>query len=238
MKKVAIVTGGTRGIGRSIVETLLSENYSVVFNYKESDSLAEEIISKNENAIKFKADLSKHEKCKELIEFTIKEFGKIDLLVNNVGIDIYKVVDEVEYEEFDNLMKTNLYSYFFTSKYVQKYMVEKKSGHIINLSSIFGIIGSSCETPYSMSKFGVIGLTKSLAKELGPSNIRVNAIAPGFIDTEINKDFSVEERKNITEKLALDRVGDPKEVAKVVLFLEDSEYITGQVIQIDGGWNI
>ncbi len=236
--KIAIVTGGSRGIGAEIVKMLAELGYNVVLNYNKSERQAEEIAKQYENVYCFKADVSNSQNVQELVDYTYNKFGKIDLLVNNAGIDLVKTIDETTYEEFDNIMKTNLYSAFFTSKEASKYMINQKSGQIINISSIWGLVGASCEVAYAVSKAGMDAMTKSLAKELGTSNIRVNSIAPGMIDTDMNNNLSKEEKESIIEEIPLERIGKPSEVADCILFLENNKYITGQVIQVNGGWNI
>ncbi len=236
--KLALVTGASRGIGAEIVKTLSQNGYSVILNYNKSKSLAEEIEKNYKNVYSFQADISKYNEIKSLVNFAINKFGHIDLLVNNAGIDLIKTINDTTFEEFDNLMKTNLYSAFFTSKEVSKYMIDKKSGHIINISSIWGIIGASCEVAYSISKAGLDAMTKSLAKELGPSNIRVNSIAPGIIDTDMNSFLTENEQNELFNEIPLKRMGTTKEVANCVLFLENNPYITGQIIQVNGGWNM
>ena len=192
---VAIVTGGAKGIGATIVEKLAQNGYTVILNYNKSVNEAEAIKNEFNNVYTFKADVSNYEEVKALVDFTINKFGKIDLLVNNAGIDLVKTINDTSIEDFDNILKTNLYSAFYTSKEVSKYMINAKKGKIINISSIWGIIGASCEMAYSVSKAGIDAMTKSLAKELGPSNIQVNSIAPGIIDTDMNK-FYQKKRKN------------------------------------------
>ena len=237
-KKVAIVTGASRGIGAEIVKTLSINGYNVVLNYNKSKNLAENIAKDFSNVTIFKADVSKYEEVKSLIDFTINKFGKIDLLVNNAGIDLVKTITETTIEDFDNVLKTNLYSAFYTSKEVSNYMINQKSGHIINISSIWGLTGASCEMAYSVSKAGLDAMTKSLAKELGLSNIRVNSIAPGIIDTEMNSFLSEDEKNELYNEIPLKRMGSPLDVASCIMFLENNPYITGQVIQVNGGWNI
>ena len=236
--KVAIVTGGSRGIGASIVKKLAQNGYIVVLNYNKSEKEAKEIENKFDNIYSYEADISNYDEVKGLIDFTINKFGKIDLLVNNAGIDLVKTINDTSIEEFDKIVKTNLYSAFYTSKEVSNYMIKKKSGKIINISSIWGIIGASCEMAYSVSKAGLDAMTKSLAKELGPSNIQVNSIAPGIIDTDMNKFLSKEEKEQIISEIPLEHIGNVEDVADCVLFLANANYITGQVIQVNGGWNI
>lgn len=236
--KVAIVTGGSRGIGASIVKKLAQNGYIVVLNYNKSEKEAKEIENKFDNVYAYKTDISNYDEVKALVDFTINKFGKIDLLVNNAGIDLIKTINDTKIEEFDKILKTNLYSAFYTSKEVSKYMINNKSGKIINISSIWGIIGASCEMAYSVSKAGLDAMTKSLAKELGPSNIQVNSIAPGIIDTDMNKFLSKEEKEQIISEIPLEHIGNVEDVADCVLFLANANYITGQVIQVNGGWNI
>lgn len=236
--KVAIVTGGSRGIGAEIVKVLSKNNYNVILNYHNSFEQANKIHSEYSNIHLFKADLSNYDEIKSLVNFTINKFGHIDLLVNNAGIDLVKTINDTTYDDFDKILKTNLYSAYFTSKEVLKYMINSKCGSIINISSIWGITGASCETAYSISKAGMDAMTKSLAKELGPSNIRVNGIAPGIIDTNMNKFLTDDEKEQIISEIPLQRIGEVQDIADCVLFLENNNYITGQIIQINGGWNI
>ena len=236
--KVAIVTGGSKGIGASIVKKLAQNGYIVVLNYNKSEKEAKEIENKFDNVYAYKADISKYDEVKALVDFTINKLKKIDLLINNAGIDLIKTINDTKIEEFDKVLKTNLYSAFYTSKEVSKYMINNKSGKIINISSIWGIIGASCEMTYSVSKAGLDAMTKSLAKELGPSNIQVNSIAPGIIDTDMNKFLTEEEKEQIISEIPLEHIGNVEDVADCVLFLANANYITGQVIQVNGGWNI
>ena len=236
--KVAIVTGGSRGIGAAIVRLLAENSYTVILNYNKSESQAMEIANQNSNIHIFQADISNPKEVIMLINYTYNNFGRIDLLVNNAGIDLWKTIDEVSEEEYDTVMNTNLKSAFIASKEAVPYMIKQHSGSIINISSIWGITGASCETVYSISKAGMDGLTKSLAKELAPSNIRVNSIAPGAINTDMNKGYSIEELEKLTEEIPLGKMGEPEDIAQAVLFLAKNDYITGQVLEINGGWNI
>lgn len=236
--KVAIVTGSSRGIGAEIVKTLSKNSYFVVLNYNNSKNQAEEIAKDFSNVHSYKADVSDYEEVRGLIQYTINKFGKIDLLVNNAGIDLVKTITDTSLADFDKILKTNLYSAFYTSKEVSQYMINQKFGHIINISSIWGITGASCEMAYSVSKAGLDAMTKSLAKELGLSNIRVNSIAPGIIDTEMNNFLTDEEKYELYEEIPLKKMGTPQDVASCVLFLENNPYITGQIIQVNGGWNM
>ena len=238
MNKVAIVTGGSRGIGANIVKNLADNNYDVVFTYLNSEKESFEIDTNYANAYCFKADVSKEEDIKNLVSFTLNKFKKCDLLINNAGIDLLKTISDTTTEDFEKVLKTNLYSAFWLSKEISKIMVNQKSGHIINISSIWGSIGASCETAYSISKAGMDGLTKSLAKELGPSNIRVNSISPGIINTKMNSFLSEEDRKEIIDEIPLGRIGEAKDIADAVLMLDKCTYITGQIIGVNGGWHV
>jgi 3-oxoacyl-[acyl-carrier protein] reductase len=248
MNKVAIVSGGSRGIGASIVETLASSGFDVVLNYRFSANKANDIASKFSNVVTFQADVSDHAQVKSLVDFTISKFGRIDLLVNNAGIDFINTLSDTSDSDFDMVLRNNLYSAFYLSKEVSPYMINAKSGLIINISSIWGIVGASCEMAYSVSKAGLDAMTKSLAKELGPSNIRVNSIAPvnsllifyrDFLQSVcMNSFLSKEELSEIVNDIPLERIGLPSDVANTVLFLDKNSYITGQVIQVTGGWNL
>lgn len=236
--KIAIVTGGSRGIGKSIVEKLSLNGYNVILIYNNSYQDAQNIANNNSNISIFKADVSNYDDVKKLVNFAITKFGHVDLLVNNAGIDLIKTINDTSINDFDNILKTNLYSVFYSCKEIVPYMIKEKCGHIINISSIWGIIGASCESAYSVSKAGLDALTKSLAKELGPSNILVNSIAPGIIDTDMNKFLTDDEKRQITSEIPLEKFGTTYDIADCVLFLANSSYITGQIIQINGGWNI
>lgn len=236
---IAVVTGGSRGIGAEIVKQLSANNFYVVLNYLNSEFEANKIKEEYpENVVTFRADISEPKEVNKLVDFTINKFGKIDLLVNNAGIDLIKTINDTSNIDLEKIMKTNLFSAFYSSREFSNYMINQKNGLIINISSIWGLTGASCEVAYSVSKAGLDGLTKSLAKELGPSNIRVNSIAPGIIDTDMNKNLTNNERKVILDEIPLGRFGSVAEVAKLVIDLYNSPYITGQIIQINGGWNI
>ena len=237
MGKVAIVTGGSRGIGAAIVKKLAKEGYKVVLNYNKSSEEAMAIANSFENVETYQADMGKENEAESIIDYAYNEYGKIDLLVNNAGIDLEKLIQDTEMQEFNNIMNVNMKAVFITSKAAAKYMINQKSGSIINISSIYGVNGASGASAYSMSKGAIDALTKSLAKELGPSNIRVNSIAPGFIDTEMNSYLTVEEVQEVIEEIPLRRLGTPEEVANLVYMIDNAEYVTGEVIGINGGWN-
>ena len=238
MNKVARVTGGASGIGLSIAEKLLKNNYQVIISYNSSTDSARSLLEKYENLDIFQVDLSNPENTQSLIDFAFSKYRKIDLLVNNAGVDLVKMINDTTFDDFDYIMKVNLYSPYFLAKGVAKHMIDAKYGNIINISSILGITGGSCESAYSISKAGLDGLTKSLAQEFGPSNIRVNSIAPGLIDTKMNSNLTTDEINNLVMDFPISRIGTPDDVADLVLYLEHAGYVTGQVIQVNGGWNI
>ena len=242
MKKIAIVTGASRGIGREIAKTLARKNIQVVANYNKSEeaakSLKNELKEENIEIDIQKADVSKREEAKKLVQYTLKKYGKIDILVNNVGISEYKLFTDETDEDWNKVINTNLYSAFVMSQEVIPNMIHNKEGSIINISSAWGVVGGALEVIYSVSKAGIDGLTKSLAKELGPSNIRVNSIAPGIIDTKMNSRFTPEEIKQIEDEIPLGRVGNTKDIARCIEWLIEDEYTTGQIISINGGWII
>ena len=236
VNKVVVVTGGSRGIGAEIVKFLAKLGYKVVLNYNKSESYAQDVKKELNNVEIFKADVSKKEEANALIDFAIKKYGKIDVLINNAGIAQTKLFTEITDEDWKDIIDTNLNSAFYCSREAVKNMIHNKSGLIINISSIWGITGASCEVAYSTSKAAINGFTKALAKELGPSNIRVNAIAPGIINTEMNSYLSEDELKNIKEEIPLEKIGDPVDIAKCVKWLIEDNYTTGQIISINGGW--
>lgn len=236
--KIAIVTGAAKGIGRSIAEELSKQGIKVIANYNTSEKQAKELKEKNPEIDIFQADISKREEVKKIVEYTINKYGKIDILVNNAGIAETKLFTDVTDEDWNKIINNNLYSTFCITQEVLPNMIHNKMGCIINISSVWGIVGSSCESIYSISKAGIDAMTKSLAKELGPSNIRVNSIAPGFIDTDMNKNYSKEDIKSIEEEIPLGKIGDTASISKCVNWLVNDDYTTGQVISINGGWII
>lgn len=242
MAKTIIVTGGSRGIGAGIVKLLAEENNNIVLNYNKSEENAKKIQKEctdlGKNVEIFKADVTNREEVKRLVEFTIQKYKKIDVLINNAGISQSKLFTEVTDEEWRYVIDNNLTSVFYMSQEVVPHMIQQQSGCIINISSIWGMVGSSCESVYSVSKAGVDGLTKALAKELGPSHIRVNSIAPGLIDTQMNQDLSKEVLEEIKEETPLGKIGMPEDIAKCVKWLIEDEFTTGQIISINGGWVI
>lgn len=239
---VAIVTGGAKGIGKAIVEEFAKSGIKVILNYNHSEKQAievkEELCKKGHIVEIYKADVSKPEEVKSLVTFAKNTFGEIDILVNNAGIDKFQLFTDITNEEWDEMIANNLNSVFYMTREVVKDMINNKKGCIINISSIWGMVGASCEVAYSVSKAGIDGLTKSLAKELAPSGIRVNSIAPGFIMTDMNKEFSKEELEEIKEQIPLGEFGKPEDIAKCSKWLVEDSYTTGQIISPNGGWVI
>jgi len=244
MERLALVTGASRGIGKAISIELAKEGYNIAANYrKETDELQDfkkEIESLNVKCELVKADVSNFEECKSMIDELMSRYTTIDVLVNNAGITKDNLILRMSEEDFDSVIDINLKGTFNVTKNVVPIMMKKRSGRIINLSSVVGVNGNAGQTNYSASKAGIIGFTKSLAKELGSRNILVNAIAPGFIETDMTNVLSDEIKESINGQIPLKRMGKAQDVAKLVKFLasEDSSYITGQVIKIDGGMAI
>ena len=242
MERVAIVTGASRGIGREIAKSLAKQNIKVIANYNNSEEKAIELKKELEaEGILIdivKADVSKRKEIKNLVKYAIENYGKIDILINNAGISEYKLFTDETDEDWNRVINTNLYSAFATSQEVIPNMIKNKNGCIINISSVWGMVGASMEVLYSVSKAGIDGLTKALAKELGPSNIRVNAIAPGIVDTDMCKNFTKEELEDIKEEIPLERIGKVEDISKCINWLIDDNYTTGQIISINGGWII
>ena len=240
--KTIIVTGGSRGIGASIVKELANKDYNIVLNYNNSEEQAKqiqkELLEKNIKIEIFKADVSKRENVKELVKFALEKFKTIDVLINNAGIDQVKMFMDITDEDWNKMIQTNLNSVFYCTQEVLPTMIHNKNGNIINISSIWGITGASCEVHYSVAKAGIDGMTKALAKELGPSNIRVNSIAPGAILTDMNSGYTNEEIKDMESQTPLGRLGNSIEIAKCVNWLIEDNYTTGQIISPNGGWVI
>ena len=242
MNKVIIVTGASKGIGKEISKELAKKGNTIIANYNKSEKeikeLQQELEKQNIKIDIYKADVSKREEATNLVKYTIQKYGKIDVLINNAGISQIKEFTQITDEDWNNMINTNLNSVFYMSQEACHNMIHNIKGCIINISSIWGITGASCEVHYSVSKAGVDALTKALAKELGPSNIRVNSIAPGIINTEMNAHLSEEEKQNIEEEIPLEKIGKSIDIERCVEWLIKDEYTTGQVISINGGWNI
>ena len=235
MKNI-IITGGSKGIGAAMVEAFAKNGDNVLFNYNKSEKEAYELVKKYEGNVQTcKADLSDMEELNNFVLECKKRFKKIDVLINNAGIDQFKLFSDITIHDWDEIINTNLRSAVFISKEISKVMINQKEGCIINVSSVWGIAGASCEVLYSISKSGIDGLTKALAKELALSNIRVNSIAPGAIDTDMNRNVIKEE---IEMEIPLGRFGKPEDIAKCANWLAEDNYTTGQIISPNGGWVI
>ena len=242
VNKVIVITGGSRGIGAEIVKNLAQAGYTIILNYNKSEQCAKNV----ENELKkqgcnvdiFKADVSRVDEAIKLINFAIEKYGKIDVLINNAGISQSKLFTEITDDDWLNMMNNNLNSAFYCSREAVKSMIHNKQGLIVNISSIWGVTGASMEVHYSTAKAGLIGFTKALAKELGPSNIRVNAIAPGIINTDMNKEYSEQDLEEIKKEIPLGKIGSTASIAKCVKWLIEDDYTTGEVISINGGWNM
>ena len=240
-RREALVTGATRGIGKEIALELAQNGLDIAINYRSMqegmEDLKKEIEAYGVRCEFVGADVANFEQCENMVKETVEKFGKIDILVNNAGITKDGLIMRMKKEDFEAVIDINLIGTFNVTRNVIPYMIKQKSGRIINVSSVVGVAGNAGQTNYSASKAGIIGFTKSLAKEVASRNILVNAIAPGFIDTDMTKVLSDNVKEGINAQIPLRRMGNPKEVAKVVKFLasEDSSYITGQVINIDGG---
>lgn len=239
--KVAVITGGTRGIGRAIALKLAKEGANIAINYRSSDKEAEELkkILEEEGVkvLTIKGDVSNFEEAKNLMEKCKEFFGKIDILVNNAGITKDTLIMRMKEEDFDKVIEVNLKGTFNCAKHASAIMLKQRFGKIINMTSVVGIAGNAGQVNYSASKAGVIGLTKSLAKELGSRGITVNAVAPGFINTDMTSSLSEKVKEEASKNIPLKRLGNPEDVANLVKFLasDEANYITGQVINVDGG---
>lgn len=244
MNKTVVVTGGSRGIGAAISSLLAAEGFNVIVNYNTSETECIALCNKlTENGFSckpFKADISKSDEADALIKFAVDTFGSLDVLINNAGISEFSLFTDITDEQWERMIATNLTGTFNTCRAAAMVMIKKHSGSIVNISSMWGISGASCEVHYSASKAGVIGLTKALAKELGPSNIRVNCIAPGVIKTDMTAMLGDDTMKELEAETPLSRIGEPQDVADAALFLasEKASFITGQVLSVDGGFVI
>lgn len=237
----ALITGATRGIGKAIAIKLSKEGFNIAINYRkeneELNSLKKEIEENNVKCEFVKGDVSNYEDAERFVKETVQKLGSIDVLVNNAGITKDMLLMRMKKDDFEQVIDTNLVGTFNVTKNVINYMMKARKGNIVNISSVVGISGNGGQTNYSASKAGIIGFTKSLAKEVASRNIRVNAVAPGFIKTDMTDSLKDDIKDEISKNIPLKRMGTAEDVANVVRFLvsEDSSYITGQVIQVDGG---
>lgn len=236
-EKLAIVTGASRGIGKACAIELAKAGYDIAVNFagnvEAANKTVEELKALGVDAAAFKFDVSNKEEAAKGVDEILAKFGRIDVLVNNAGITRDGLFMRMSPENWDAVINTNLSSAFYVSQPVVKVMMKQRSGAIVNMSSVVGVSGNAGQANYSAAKAGLIGLTKTLAKELGSRNIRVNAIAPGFINTDMTKDLDT---LKFTDFIPLKRLGEPEDIAKAVKFLAvDSDYITGQVLEVDGG---
>lgn len=242
--KVALVTGAGRGIGAEIARALAKEGAAVIVNYcgskEKAEALAEEINAGGGSGEAYRCDVSDFTACGEMIQELIQKYGRIDILVNNAGITRDGLLAKMSEEDFDRVIDTNLKGAFNTIRHMTRWFLKQRSGKIINLSSVSGIMGNPGQANYSASKAGVIGLTKSAARELASRGICVNAIAPGFIDTDMTASLTGAAREKLQENIPMKRIGEPKDIANMAVFLASgkSDYITGQVFAVDGGMTI
>lgn len=239
--KVALVTGASRGIGRAIAEELASQGAYVIINYSGNEQAASEVLNTitkmGKRASLYRCNVGNYEEVKEMIDTIVKEHKSIDIIVNNAGITRDNLLLKMSEQEFDDVITTNLKGAFNTIKHASRYMLKQRSGKIINISSVSGITGNAGQTNYSAAKAGIIGMTKAVAKELAPRNINVNAVAPGFIQTDMTDALPDAMKEKVTDVIPLKKMGQPEDIAKMVSFLasSQSDYVTGQVFQVDGG---
>ncbi len=240
-KKVALVTGGSRGIGRAIAEKFAKNGYNLVINYVSDntnlDELKKEFSKYGAEVLLEKADVSNFSECEKMVTSAIEKFGKIDTLVNNAGITRDNLLMRMKEEDFDKVISINLKGTFNLTKLVTPYMMKKREGRIVNISSVVGVMGNAGQSNYAASKAGIIGFTKSVAKELATRNILANCVAPGFIATDMTSVLNEKVKENISAQIPLKRMGTAEEIANAVYFLggEENTYITGQTLNIDGG---
>ena len=237
--KTVLITGGSRGIGRAMVELFSKNGYAVAFTYKSSENEAKNL-AESTGALAIRADSTKESDVARAVGTCEERFGKIDCLINNAGISAFSLFTDITLDDWNEMLSTNLTGAFLYSKAVIPGMVSRKYGRIINITSMWGLVGSSCEVHYSAAKAGLIGMTKALAKELGPSGITVNAIAPGVISTDMNRVLSREDTDSLIDETPLMRIGEPNDVASAALFLasDSASFVTGDVLNVSGGYVI
>ena len=241
MSKTVVITGASRGIGAQCARAFASAGYNVVINYNKSEeqagALVNELLAQGYSAAAIRADVSDSAQAAQLIDDSIRLFGGVDVLVNNAGIGEQKLITDVTDDDWSRMIGVNLSAAFYCTRQTLPHMINKKSGRIINISSIWGVCGASCEVHYSAAKAGLIGFTKALAKEVGPSGITVNCIAPGVIDTEMNKALTADDLAALCDETPVGRIGTADDIARMALFLsqEGGSFITGQVIGVNGG---
>ena len=241
MKNV-LITGASKGIGKSTALLFAKKGYNVVINFNTdfdgAQMAARECESFGVSAIAIEGDISISDQVLKIVQVAEKEIGNIDILVNNAGISLQKLFQDTSEEEWDKIFNVNVKGAYLFSKYLLPHMIKQKSGCIINVSSIWGKVGASCEVCYSASKAALIGMTKALAKEVGPSGIRVNCVAPGVVKTQMTECFSKEALEELKEDISLGYIASPEEIAKSIVFLasDDASYITGQVLGVNGGF--
>ena len=241
--KTAIITGASRGIGKATAILLAKNDYNVVINYNHSEeqakALVDELTTQGLSAVCYKADVSDETQAEALVKFTLDNFGNVDLLVNNAGVSASGLLIDTSTRQINETIAVNLTATVLMTQKVARGMLSNQSGNIINISSIWGEIGGSCEAVYSATKGGIIVFSKAMAKELGYNGIRVNCIAPGIIDTDMNAHLSACDVQNIIDDIPCQRIGHAEDIAKAVLWLasDEADYINGQVLSINGGWN-
>ncbi len=239
MNRKILITGGSRGIGRACVKRFSKDGDKVVFIYRSSEDEARKV-SEETGAFAVRADLSDAREASDAVKRAAELMGGIDVLVANAGIAQFSLFTDISDDDWRKMTDTNLSSVFYCAREASKFMIHEKSGKIVTISSMWGLIGASCEVHYSAAKAGVIGMTKALAKELGPSGINVNCVCPGVIDTDMNAHLSAEDLNALCDETPLCRIGKPEEAADAVFFLasENASFITGQVLSVDGGFAV